>query len=67
MPRIELRLSREQKRFLAAAGAYERLDLTCFVMHRLPVAEEIVTRHERIVRTARDSVRVLDLLEHPPN
>ena len=30
--RIELRASREQKRILAAAAAYERLDLTSFVM-----------------------------------
>ncbi len=65
--RIELRASREQKRILVAAAAYERLDLTSFVMRTgLPVAEEIVARHERIVLTARDSVRVLELLEHPP-
>lgn len=65
--RIELRASREQKRLLAAAAAYERLDLTAFVMRTaLPVAEEIVARHERIAVSARDSVRVLDLLAHPP-
>lgn len=65
--RIELRASREQKRILAAAAAYERLDLTSFVMRTaLPAAEEIVARHERISLTARDSLRVLDLLEHPP-
>lgn len=65
--RIELRASREQKRILAAAAAYERLDLTSFVMRTaLPAAEEIVARHERIVLTASDSIRVLDLLEHPP-
>ena len=65
--RIELRASREQKRLLSAAAAYERLDLTSFVMRTaLPAAEEIVARHERISLTARDSLRVLDLLEHPP-
>ena len=65
--RIELRASREQKRLLAAAAAYERADLTSFVMRTaLPVAERIVARHERIVLTARDSARVLDLLENPP-
>jgi uncharacterized protein (DUF1778 family) len=65
--RIELRASREQKRILAAAAAYEQLDLTAFVMRTaLPAAEEIVARHERITLTARDSVRVLELLEHPP-
>jgi uncharacterized protein (DUF1778 family) len=65
--RIELRASREQKRILAAAAAYEHLDLTSFVMRTaLPAAEEIVARHERIVLSARDSIRVLDLLENPP-
>ena len=65
--RIELRASREEKRVLTAAAAYERLDLTSFVMRRaLPAAEEIVARHERITLTDRDSARVLELLEHPP-
>ena len=65
--RIELRASREQKRLLAAAARYERLDLTSFIMRTaLPIAEEIVARHERIVLSPRDTVRVLDLLEHPP-
>ena len=65
--RIELRASREEKRVLAAAAAYERLDLTSFVMRAaLPAAEEIVARHERIALSVRDSVRVLELLEHPP-
>jgi uncharacterized protein (DUF1778 family) len=65
--RIELRASREQKRILAAAAAYERLDLTAFVMRTaLPAAEEVIARNERIALTARDSIRVLDLLEHPP-
>lgn len=65
--RIELRASREEKRVLAAAAAYERLDLTSFVMRSaLPAAEEIVARHERITLSIRDSARVLELLEHPP-
>ena len=65
--RIELRASREEKRILAAAAAYERLDLTTFVMRTaIPAAEEVVARHERLTLSARDSVRVLRLLEHPP-
>jgi uncharacterized protein (DUF1778 family) len=65
--RIELRASREEKRVLAAAAAYERLDLTSFVMRSaLPAAEEIVARHERITLSARDSARILSLLENPP-
>ena len=65
--RIELRASREEKRVLAAAAAYERLDLTTFVMRTaLPAAEEVVARHERITLSVRDSARVLRLLERPP-
>ncbi len=65
--RIELRASREEKRVLAAAAAYERLDLTTFVLRAaLPAAEEIIARHERIALSARDSARVLALLESPP-
>ena len=65
--RIELRASREEKRVLAAAAAYERLDLTTFVLRvALPAAEEVMARHERIMLSARDSARVLELLEHPP-
>lgn len=64
--RIELRASREQKRLLTAA-AYERLDLATFVMRTaLPAAEEVVARHERFTLTARDTVRILELLDHPP-
>jgi len=65
--RIELRASREQKRLLTAAAAYEKLDLTTFVMRTtLPAAEETVARNERIALTERDTVRILELLEHPP-
>jgi uncharacterized protein (DUF1778 family) len=64
---IELRASREEKRLLAAAAAYQRLDLTTFVMRTaLPVAEDVVGRHERLRLRTRDSARVLNLLEHPP-
>lgn len=65
--RIELRASREEKRMLAAAAAYERLDLTTFVLRAaLPAAEKIMAQHERITLSARDSARVLQLLENPP-
>src|ERR1700694_4130211 len=47
--RIELRASREEKRVLAAAAAYERLDLTSFVMRSaLPAAEEIHRARPRL-------------------
>lgn len=65
--RIELRATEEEKRLLAAAAAYERLDVTSFIMRNvLPAAREAVDRAERIVLSGRDSKRVLELLENPP-
>jgi uncharacterized protein (DUF1778 family) len=65
--RIELRATKEEKRLLATAAAYERLDLTSFILRNvLPTAREVVDRAERIVLSERDSRRVLELLENPP-
>ena len=65
--RLELRATKEEKRLLAAAAAYERLDVTTFIMRQvLPAARHIIDRHERIVLSERDTARVLELLENPP-
>lgn len=65
--RIELRATREEKQLLATAAAFERLDVTSFIMRSvLPAAREVVDRAERIVLSERDTVRVLELLENPP-
>ncbi len=65
--RIELRATREEKQLLATAAAYERLDVTSFIMRNvLPAAREVVDRAERIVLDERDTARVLALLENPP-
>ncbi len=65
--RLELRAPMEEKRLLAAAAAYERLDVTTFIMRQvLPAARDIVDRNERVVLSERDTVRVLELLENPP-
>jgi uncharacterized protein (DUF1778 family) len=65
--RIELRATKEEKQLLASAAAYERLDLTSFIMRNvLPAAREVVDRAERIVLSERDTARILKLLENPP-
>jgi uncharacterized protein (DUF1778 family) len=65
--RLELRATKEEKRLIAAAAAYERLDITSFIMRTaLPMAREVVERNERIVLSERDTLRVLELLESPP-
>lgn len=64
--RIELRVTKEEKQLLAAAAAYERLDVTSFVMRTvLPAARNVVERADSITLSERDSARVLDLLEKP--
>jgi uncharacterized protein (DUF1778 family) len=65
--RIELRATREEKRLLAAAAAKERLDVTSFILKSaLPAARAALARAERLALSARDTKRVLALLENPP-
>ena len=65
--RIELRATKQEKQLLATAAAYERLDVTSFILRSvLPAARDVVNRVERIVLSPRDSRRVLELLENPP-
>ena len=65
--RIELRATREEKQLISEAAAHEQLNVTRFIMRSvLPVARGVVERTERIVLSARDSRRVLRLLEKPP-
>jgi uncharacterized protein (DUF1778 family) len=65
--RIELRTTREEKQLLAAAAAHERMDLTTFVLRTvLPTAQTVVEQASRIILSARDTTRVLELLENPP-
>jgi uncharacterized protein (DUF1778 family) len=66
--RVELRLRPEDKAVLARAAALERLDLTSFILHAaLPRAQAVITEAEKLRLSERDSLRVLDLLENPPD
>jgi uncharacterized protein (DUF1778 family) len=65
--RIELRIHPEEKAVLVRAAALERTDLTSFILRTiLPAAREVIERAERLQLSERDSVRVLELLESPP-
>ena len=65
--RVELRLRPEHKATLARAAAIERLDLTTFILRTaLPKAQTVIEREENQELSERDSLRVLDLLEHSP-
>jgi uncharacterized protein (DUF1778 family) len=66
--RVELRLAPEDKAVLARAAALERLDLTSFILRAaLPRAKAVITASEKLQLSERDSLRVLDLLENPPD
>lgn len=65
--RVELRTTGDEKRLLVAAAAHEHLDVTAFVLRAaLPAAREVVDRAATVQLSARDTARVLDLLEQPP-
>ena len=65
--RIELRPKPEDKAVLARAAALERLDMTSFILRlALPRAHEVITGAGKLKLSERDSLLVLDLLEHPP-
>ena len=65
--RIEIRIKPEEKSILARAAALENVDLTGFILGKvLPEARAVIDRAERMKLSARDSLKVLDLLESPP-
>ena len=65
--RVELRLRPEDKAVLMRAAALERLDLTGFILRVvLPRAKALIAESEHLQLSERDSLRVLELLENPP-
>jgi uncharacterized protein (DUF1778 family) len=65
--RMSLRIRPEQKALLLRAVSLEHTDLTDFVIrHALQAAEEVIQEAHHVNLSARDSLRVLDLLENPP-
>lgn len=65
--RMSLRVRPEEKATLMRAVALKHTDLTDFVLHHaLLAAKAVIEEAEHISLSERDSVRVLNLLEHPP-
>jgi uncharacterized protein (DUF1778 family) len=65
--RMSLRIPAEEKALLLRAAALRRTDLTDFVrQHSLNAAREVIQQAEHLELSARDSLRVLALLENPP-
>ena len=65
--RMSLRIPAGEKAVLLRAAALRRTDLTDFVrQHSLQAAQAVIREEEHLSLSARDSLRVLDLLEKPP-
>jgi uncharacterized protein (DUF1778 family) len=65
--RVSLRIRPEEKALLLRAVALSHTDLTDFVLrHALRAAKDAVEEADHVRLSERDSLRVLDLLEHPP-
>ena len=65
--RMSLRIRAEEKAILMRAVSLEHTDLTGFVIrHALRAAQEVIDEADCVKLSARDSMRVFDLLENPP-
>jgi uncharacterized protein (DUF1778 family) len=65
--RMSLRIRAEEKALLMRAVALNHTDLTDFVLrHALLAAKAVVEEADHLQLSGRDSLRVLDILEHPP-
>ncbi len=65
--RIQLRLKPAEKALIARAAALRHQDLTAFIRSTaLPEARAVLRQAEEVPLSARDSLRVMELLEHPP-
>ena len=65
--RMALRIRPADKARLMRASALEHTDLTDFILRNvLRAADVVIAQAERLGLSERDSLRVLELLEHPP-
>ena len=66
--RMSLRIPAEEKAILMRAVSIQRTSLTDFVIRTaVEQAREVINQAERVELSERDSLRVLDLLENPPD
>lgn len=65
--RMSLRIRPSDKAVIMRASALAGADMTDFVVrHAVQAAQELIRKAEQVDLSERDSLRVLDLLEHPP-
>ena len=65
--RLALRLKPADKAVIVRAAALAQTDMTSFILGTvLREAQAVIDEHERLKLSRRDSLRVMELLEHPP-
>jgi uncharacterized protein (DUF1778 family) len=65
--RMSLRIRAEEKALLLRAVALNHTDLTDFVIrHAVSAAKAVIEQADHVQPSERDSLRVLHLLENPP-
>lgn len=65
--RMALRVKPKEKAVLMRAAALERTNLTTFILsNAMQAAQTVIARDERAKLSETDSLRVLELLENPP-
>jgi len=65
--RLSFRIAPEEKSLLMRAATLQHTNLTDFVIRNaVSFAEQVIEDSERLALTERDSLQVMDLLDHPP-
>ncbi len=65
--RMSLRIRSHDKAMIMRGSVLAETDMTDFIVKTaVQAAQELIKKSERVTLSARDSLLVLDLLEHPP-
>lgn len=65
--RLAIRVNPGTKSLIMRAASLAHMDVTSFILQStIPAAETLIELSERLLLSGRDSLRALELLEHPP-
>ena len=65
--RMSLRIASKDKSLLMRAAALQHTNLTDFVVKTVVgAAHEVIEQHQRVELSERDTLKMLDLLDNPP-
>jgi uncharacterized protein (DUF1778 family) len=65
--RLDLRVTQEQKELLELAAAIKGISLSAYTLsYLIPIAEQEVNSHERLILSNRDRDLFLSVMKNPP-